>query len=307
MAPTSSPSSDRAPGIGDNQPTNLPSLISEAPDLPADVTVYLGDNFARIPRELDALLAQAREIPATIDDDESMGKASKIVKALRDLTKEIESHHASTKAPYFRSAQAVDNWFFALWDRAVRRQKTNKPGAADILLARIDDYNQRKLAAEQERRAAEARKLAREAEEKRLAEEAARRQAEEDRLAAERARNPVKIEEKGAVADQSEQAATTAKIDAGLALDKAQEAHIQTLARPADMVRTRIEEGPTVTMATEPYALVEDYAKLDIVKLRPFIKQDALDQALRSWAKVTNYNEQMPGAVVGRRPKTVVR
>jgi hypothetical protein len=294
-------------GIGHNQPTNLPSLIAEAPDLPADVLVFLGDNFARIPRELDALLERARAVPATIDDDESMGVAAKLVKEFRDLTKEIESHHASAKAPYFRSSQTVDNFFFSLWDKAVRRIRTNKPGAADILNARIDDYNQRKLRTEQERRRQEEERTRREAEAKRREEEETRRKAEEDRLAAERARNPEKIAEKTAAAAESQQAASAATVEADLATDKAQAARVDTFAKPADMVRTRVEEGPTVTMATEAYAVVTDHDALDLVKLRPFIPHDALEKALRAWAKTTNFNVQMPGAEIGRRPKTVVR
>ena len=60
-------------------------------------------------------------------------------------------------------------------------------------------------------------------------------------------------------------------------------------------------------MATEPYALVEDFELLDKAALWPFIKQDVIEQALRAWARTTGHNQQMAGAKIGRRPKTVVR
>ena len=65
--------------------------------------------------------------------------------------------------------------------------------------------------------------------------------------------------------------ASTASIEADIAADKAQQAHIDTLAKPADIVRTRVEEGPTVTMQREAFAIVVDAALLDVAKLWPFV------------------------------------
>lgn len=295
---------DPIAGIGHNK--SLPYLIAEEADLPQKVSEYLTEEYSKLSARVKDLLDEARELPHVIEDDDVMGRYAKLIKGFRDLTKEIESHHAKEKAPYFRSAQSADNFFFTLWGKCMRRGKGEKAGAADVLQSRLEDYNQRKLAAERARREAEERRLRREAEEARQAEIAAARKAEEDRLAAERARKPETIESKTAVADVSEQVAAQASADADLAVSKAQEARADAAARPADMVRARVDDGPTVTMGTETYATVEDYDLLDIMKLRPFIAQDALDKALRAWAKTTNFNVQMPGAVIGRRPKTRV-
>ena len=293
-------------GIGGNKPP-IVREIALAEDLPAEVTAYLNEDFARLPRQLDDLLERARLIPQAIEDDAVMGDVAKLIKELRDLTKEIEATHAAQKSPYFRTAQAIDNWFFGLWEKAARRQKTGKPGAADVLSARIDDYNQRKLRAEQERRRQEEERTRREAEQKRREEEEARRKAEEERLRAERTRNPDLAAEKAALAAFAERAAAAAEVEADLAAAKAQEARIAVLARPADMVRTRIEEGPTVTMTTEPYVLITDFEMLDINILRPFIPHNALEKAVCAWARATDYNIRMRGAEIGRRPKTMVR
>ena len=126
-------------------------------------------------------------------------------------------------------------------------------------------------------------------------------------MAAERARKPETTVAKSAMADLAESAASGSKIEADLALGKAEEAHIATLAKPADLVRTRVDEGPTVTMATEPYAIIEDESLLDRDRLWAFISLDAKEKALRAWAKTTGYNHPMAGAKIGRRPRSVVR
>lgn len=283
--------------VGSNQAAEHGVLVAE----------QMRRDYAELEETVAAQLEEARNLPVEVNDDETMGIFAKLIKRLRDTAKRAEAFHAAEKEPHLRAGQAVDSFFFALIDKCARRDRKNKPGAADILGARLDDYNQRKLAAEVARRRAEAEEAARVAaaaaakarEEARLAEEA--------RQAAERARKPEHIETKGQVAAAAEQAATTSAIDSQMAAGKADDAYISTLAKPSDIVRTRIESGPTVTMAQEPYAEVEDYDLLDKVKLWPFISQDAKDKAVRAWAKTTGHREQMTGAKIGKRAKSQVR
>ena len=47
--------------------------------------------------------------------------------------------------------------------------------------------------------------------------------------------------------------------------------------------------------------------RLNIALLAPYIRLDALQSALTQWAKLTDYNQQMPGAAIGRRNKSQVR
>jgi hypothetical protein len=291
--------------VGHNR--GLAFAIPQEEDLPAQVVAYLGEEFARLPNRVTELLDKAREVPKVIEDDSAMGECAKVIKELRDLSKELESHRESEKAPYLRSSQSVDNWFWALRDKCMKRGKTDKPGAADILQDRLDNYNQRKLRAEQEKRRLEAEAARKEAEDRARAEADARRKAEDDRIAAERARKPETQAGKGAVADLSAAQLTAATIESDLAREKAQEAHIATLAKPADLVRTRVEEGPVVTMAREPYALIEDESLLDRHALWPFISLEAKEKALRAWAKNAGYNIPMAGASIGYRTKSVVR
>ncbi len=291
-----------APGPGHNLPP-LPRQISAEENLAPSVTEFLAEEFASLPGEVSALLDEARVLPKVIDDDDVMGTVAKLIKRFRETTKRIEAFHAREKAPYWTSGQAVDVFFFSLFEKCAKRTKTSKPGAADVLQARLDDYMDRKLAAEQERRRKEAAEQARVAREAQERADREAREAEDARLAAERARKPDAIVAKTAVADARENSASEAKADAGFALSKAEEAHVATLAKPADMVRTRVDDGPTVTMGTVPYAVIEDEDLLDKAKLWPFIKFEAKEAALTAWARTHGHSQQMPGAKIGKRAK----
>ncbi len=67
------------------------------------------------------------------------------------------------------------------------------------------------------------------------------------------------------------------------------------------------ESGTLSTMADEPYAEILDAALLDKNTLWPFISEDAKGKALRAWAKTTGHRQQMAGASIGKRQKSVVR
>lgn len=279
---------------------------NEAPDYAKAVTEQMHRDYAEVENTIDGLLAEARVLPNTVDDDESMGRFARIIKRLRDTAARIEAFRIKEKEYYLRGGNAVDGYFNAQYLRCERRNKADKPGAADVLAARLDDYNQRKLKAEQERRRREQEeqdRIARDAYEK-AAREAA--EAERARLAAERARKIETIEQKTAIADAKDGRAELAKVEAMMAAEKAEQARMATLAKPAAMVRTRIDDA-LITMGTESYAEVVDRDKLDKAKLWPFLNDDAIAKALRAWAKTTGHTQQMEGANIGKKPKSVVR
>lgn len=60
-------------------------------------------------------------------------------------------------------------------------------------------------------------------------------------------------------------------------------------------------------MRKTPVVFIEDVSQLDLELLRPFLKLEHLEQALRAWAKATNYAQEMPGATVAMRDATVIR
>ena len=297
------------PGLGHNQPPLGKLIAGEQGDFAAVVTAYLEEEFAKQPQIVAELLTEARDLPDRIEDDETQGKVATLIKKIRDQSKLLDAMHEKEKQPYLRGGQAVDQFFFGQMDKLARRAKTNRAGAADILQARLTDYDTRKLAEEQARRRAEAERQEREAREAREREAEAARKAEEARLAADRARAPAQVEQKSALADQHETEAAVAAAEAERAQVMAEQARVDTYAKPADIMRSRGDDGTLTTMATESYAEVvpgQD-GLLDKDKLWPFISLDAKEKALRAWAKTTGYTQQMPGATIGKRPKSVVR
>jgi hypothetical protein len=281
---------------------------NEAPDYAQQVTDRMRQDYGQVEKTVADLLDEARALPKEIDNDETKGKFTQLIKRLRDVKIRLEAFHAKEKEPFFRGGQAVDQFFFGMIDKCMRRTKTNNPGAADVLNKRLTEYDDRVEAekrAKLEREAAEARRLAEAA---RIAEEKRQREAEEARLAAERARVAEKIVEKEAVATIKEAEHDAAKVEATVTAAKAEDTHIATLAKSADLMRHRDEESGTLsTRAMEKYAEVVDRNKLDYVKLAPFFNMDAVEKALRGWAANTGYTQQMEGAAIGKRPKSVVR
>lgn len=293
--------------LGANMPPLAESISAFEGDFASLTTEFLDGKHGKHAAAVAALLEEARGLPNPIDDDATKAKYTGVIKRLRDQAKIIDGIHGAEKQPYLRGGQAVDQFCFGLIDKLARRDKKAKAGAADVLLARLTDYDNRKLAEEQARRAREAEAAlaaARQAQAE-AAEQA--RKAEEARQAAERARAPTKIAEKAVVAEQAEQAADAAKVEAVVVTEQARAAHVATLATAADIMRTRGDDGTLSTMAKEPFAEIVDRDLLDKAQLWPFIPLDALQKALNAWAKIHDHNRQMPGANIGRRNKSVVR
>lgn len=301
--------------IGHNKPPLGRSIASEQGDFALVVTAYLEEEYAKQPAIIKSLLDEATALmrdPETgalmkIRDDETKGKVASLIKRMRDAAKALNAFHDKEKQPYLRGGQAVDQKFFGWIDKLTRRDRKNKPGAADVLNDELTDYDTRILNAELERRRLAAQEEARVAQAAAEAAAKAEREAEEARLLADRARKPEIAEKKEEVAAQKETVASDAKVDAALAGGRAQEAHIATLAKPADIMRNRGSDGTLSTMATEPFAVVENEALLDRDKLWPHIPLPAKEQAYRTWAKTTNYTQQMPGGTCGKKPKSTVR
>ncbi len=290
-------------------PENPRAVIGDnaAPDYAKIEVDRLADEYAQMSRDVTAFLDEARAVPAKIENDEVKGIVTSLIKRGRDMARKLNGFHEVEKQPHFRRGQGADQFFFGLEDKIAKRNKNANNGATDILQARLTDYDNRVLAAEQERRRLEAEQAAREEAGRLAAAREAERVAEEARQTAERARAPEKIEEKTVIAAQAEQVASTAKVEAVVAAGRAEDAHIATLAKPADIMRRRGDDGTLSTMGQETYAEMFDRTKLDFTKLGPYFAIAAVEVALRAWAKSTDYRTPMDGASIGRRNKSIVR
>ena len=283
---------------------------NQAPDYAKRVTEQMARDYAALMESVDALIKKAEASPKEITTDEEALALGAIVKEIRDAFKRAEAFREAEKEPHFRAGQAVDQFFFALEDQLARRNRTARPGAADILQARIDAHLERKRIIEAERRRKEAEELARAARQRAEEEARLRRQEEEARAVAERARKPENAAVRHAEADQIAAQASEATVEAQVAQEKATEAHVATLAKPAELSRTRggaDSGGVLLTEARQPYAILVDRTKIDMVKLRPYFNDAEIEKALRGWAKAHNHAVQMDGAEIGFRMKGQTR
>jgi hypothetical protein len=293
--------------MSDVNPRAVSGNNTDAPDFAKQESDRLRLDYDLLGTTVAELETEAMEIDLPIADDDQKGKVASLIKRIRDAATRANSFRESEKQPHFRRGQGVDMFFFGLIDRLAKRDRKNRDGIGDTLQTALTDYDNRKLMEEQARRRVAAEAAARE--EARLRAEAIEkaRIAEEARLAAERARKPETTAAKEVIANTAEVLATEAEIDATLASHKAEDLHVETLAKPADIMRNRGADGTLSTMKREGYAEVEDNTKLDMVALWPFIPLDAKEKALRAWAKSTGYNTTMAGAAIGFRNKSVVR
>ncbi len=289
-----------------DNPRGVPGDNSGDVDFAKLESERLAPDYAELTRV--ALESKAESDAITgIDDQDGRMKVASIIKTQRDIAKRADGFRELEKMPHFRRGQGVDSFFFGIIDSLARRDKKARPGSSDRLQEMLTDYDNRVLAAEQERRRLAA------IEAQRVADAAAAKQAELDRIArdareaAERARAPAQIEKKAEVAQGAEVEASGAKVDAVILADKAEDAYVSTLAKPADIMRSRGDDGVLATVAREGYAEIEDVRLLDPATLFPYISVGEKEKALRAWAKAQGYLTQMPGARIGHRNKSVVR
>lgn len=278
-----------------------------APDYAATITERLEQDYAETVRGARALLDEARDLPATINSEEELRPHAVLIERMRDSTARLESFRVVEKEPHLRAEQSVDQFFFGWIEKLGRRRKTDKPGAADILQARVNDYMQAKLVEERRVRAEAERAARAEADRIALEQAEARRKAEEAAAAALRARKVENIEAHKVEAAAQEAAALAHAAELLKAAQVADDARIDQLAKPADMVRTRLEAGPMVTMRQVPVVVIEDASKLDMAALWPHLKEEHILMALKAWAKTKSHKTQMAGAVIKMVDEAVIR
>lgn len=289
------------PGIGDN--------IS-AIDYAGEETARLNQDYASHVLNTDALLAEAAAFEV-VESPDTKSKVMSLIKRIRDQAKALAGLHELEKMPHYRRGQADDQFFFGMIDKLAKRDRRARDGEADRLNGLLTAYDVRELEKERERR-----RLALEEEQRKLREaEKARLQAEQEaeqaRLAAERARKPETQAAKEEIAQQAAEVASDARVETAVAQQAAEVAYVDTLATPADIMRTRTADGTLGTMGTEDFAEITNRAELDLEKLRPYFTMDALDKAVRAYAKANAYSSdasvQIKGARFGKRAKSRVR
>lgn len=287
------------------------TFSNEAPDYAQHETERLAKDYVGLTDSLADLKAEAEAFPRGVNDDAEALARGAVIKKLRDLDSRAEGVRVLEKEPHLRRGNAVDAFFGVIRDQIGRRVRTAKPGLIDMLQGDINEYQERKIAAERARQEAERReteRLAREAAEqaRKAAAEAAERAA-----AADRARKAETQLARQAEARAAAEASALADADARKRAELAEEARLAALQPVAEIARVRGSDqsgaGVTLTVAKEPYAQLVDRNKVNMEMLRPYFTDAEIEKALRGWAKATGHRVAMEGAEIGHRNKGVTR
>lgn len=249
----------------------------------------LEQDYAELLVKARDVLSDAKELPSVVESSIDVTAIADVIVKMRDLAGRAESHRKAEKEPYLRDGEAVDAFFFKRAKEPLDLQRKN-------LQSRLDAYKQRQLAEERARREVEAAAA-------RRAQQEAQRVREEADAAARRARSLESIEQRGAEAAR-------ARVEADIAAAKAEETTLATMQKPGRMVGERFEgsaRSGRVGMRRVPFVMIEDSALIDLERLRPYLKDEHLQFAVRAWAKATAYAEKMNGVIAEMRDTTDVR
>ena len=217
---------------------------------------------------------EAKTLPATIDNDDAVARVADAVKDGRSILKRLDTARTAEVEPHLTAQRETNAWFKSI---AERIEKTNS-----VLVGRADDYQRRK-AAEARRRAEEEARLAREEAERqrRIADEAAEKA---------KVSQMVKAENK---ADDAE--------------ERARRAEAQAVAPVADLTRARSSSGTTISAKTEFTFRIVDWDRIDLSALRPYLKRDAVEAAIRSFMKVQGRSVELAGVEFFEDVKSSIR
>ena len=252
------------------------------------VTDRLAQDYNELLARAKNLIADAEDLPLVVESHLDVAVIADVIVKMRDVTARGEHHRVAEKEPFLRGGEAVQAFFMKRVIEPLDLERRNLQG-------RLDHYKQRQLAEERAKREAEAAAA-------RRAQQEAQKAREDAEAAARRARSVESMK-------QRDEEAARAKVEDAMASAKAEEATLATMARAGRMVGERFEgsdRSGKVTMRKKAVVYITDVYALDLELLRPFLKEEYLLTALRAWAKETNYDQEMPGAVVRLTDTTVV-
>lgn len=265
-------------------------------DIPTDRRLLPGDNkpplAERLPIDyaaelatVDTIAAAATNAPKEITSDEEHSTLVKIVKDARNIGKTLKSHFEKEKAPHLEAGRTVDTFF----KKPRERMESVVTAMEKRIKVRLDAI----AAAEQARIAEEARQ-AREKEQ--LAREEAERQLRE--AAAKTSNSDVRETR------MIEAAASTAVAKAHET--EARGLEVAAAAKPAELARTRTEEGLSTLTTFWDYEIT-DIEAVSLVKLRPFFSQPDIEKAIRQFIKTHGGSQTLSGVHIFRNTKATVR
>ncbi len=219
----------------------------------------LADQYKDLIAKIEPIAERANALPKKIQSDQDLEKVAPVIVDANELSRKLEATRKVEKEPYLSAGREVDAFFNPLVDRLDR--------IADTFENLSTTYQREKIARERREREAEAARL-REAEEKKRAE-------------AEKAKRPDTVERKHDEADE-------------LSLQAAQ-AEEKAAAANKDLGRMQTATGVKVGVRTSWDFRITDYEAIPLEKLRPYLKREHVEQAIRSYVKIQKGSTSLAG------------
>lgn len=248
--------------------------VAPTDNSPPSLKTILAENYAELALDVETIAARATAAPRAIKSADDLNSIAALVTDARALNKTVDAKRKAEKDPHLQAGREVDQ-FFAIFGERLERIQT--------FYQRIADDHARAKAAEERRRAEE--------EARKLREEAVR-QAEIARRAEEAGRAKT-AETHGARAE--------------VAQERAELADAIAAAPAADLVRERTESGVLSTAKTEWTFEIVDLAKVPLEALRPYLKRDAIEAAIRALVKLQKDQVPLEGVRIFQDVKAVLR
>lgn len=220
---------------------------------PPSLSEILAEKYVPLAKSVEAIAERANSAPRKISSDADLSVIGKLVVDARDVFKQAEKARETEKEPYLTGGKEVDA-FFSIFKERLKR-------IGDVFNAIADDHA-RAVAAEARRKAEE---------EARIARAEAERQAEIARRA-EEANRPKTADKHDARAAEAEH--------------RAEQAEAVASAPAADLVRNRLDTSVLSTARTEWAFEITDYSAIPLDVLRPYLKREHVEQALRAFVKI---------------------
>jgi hypothetical protein len=252
--------------------TEAPSERGIGDNKPPDLLETLAEDHAPLRHEIEKLADRANSTPHEIKSEADLDAIGTLLKDTRELARKAEKERTTTKEPYLVSGRTVDQYFKTLTDRLVR--------IGDVF-QKIADKHARAVAAAARAKADADAKAAREEAARR---EAAARKAEEDN----RKKN-----------------AETHAAKADVALQAAEAAEAVAAAPVKELVQTMTASGLSAGAKDNWTFEIVDFSAIDLNKLRPLFKRDAVEAAIRQ--AVRNGEREIAGVRVYKEVKATFR
>lgn len=228
----------------------------------APLAEILGERYAEAASKVEALAQRATAAPRKITSEQDLEVVGSIVKDAGELSRSIDKDRKREKEPHLQAGRDVDAFFGIFTARLDRIREVFQRAADDHARAKAEEI--RRKAIEDARKARD--EADRQAEIARRAEEANRPKSAE--------KHEAKAEAAIVIAEQAEAVASLGA---------------------ADLTRQRLGSGMLSSAKTEMTFEVTGYAAIPLNDLRPYLKREHVEQAIRAFVKFHSDKTPLPG------------